>query len=719
MTSPYHKNPAPRSTWELFTWIIFEPKLLRKYDKTLSKREARLLFLKVYFFYIVPLALLLYVLGTALIAFLDLPSLYPTAYRPEFIDGWQPEADFFAKFSFLFFKNFFSLALNLAFGLAYGLAYGLGFGLAVGLAVGLAGGLSIGLILGLSIGVAVGLDFGLTVGLAFGLAGGLAVGLASTISFYLSYFRIIFYPYYFIRSWLPFSFANNFYLHDAVIWLPIWGVRAKFTQLATADPAEAVQFANFLLEYRPLQRALAMHILHAATASVWQRHPLKTDILAVPDIATDLPQFLPSETWQAQLLHLKDTLITAQQQTNLGLKKQFFADYVDELTHFREQTIRESPLWFHYYLPALDVWQQRSQDELQQFELRLKNLEPITRNVYRIGDPLRPELDQHTFLGRNDVQDQLAQKILTTLSMPLFLIQGQRRVGKSSLINFLPKLLGDKFKIIRQDLQQTNISVTRWMQDLHSTVVHELKLSTPAWQPPENWLEAWQELRTFLEQVSQQQKFKMILVLDEYEELHKLFAEHPIMADRLLGAMRSFSQHQNQVVLMLVGGAYLSELTQPDWVTHFVHTETLQVDYLEKTDALKLITDPVKLSYPAEMLEKMYQLTQGHPAILQMLCKNLVDIANTGLRKEMNLNDLEQAIEFVLDAENLAILVFWRQFCADPACKQTVWNIIRQQPPSDIKYLKKLEKYRYIIKNGERWQLRVPLFEQWIQRHGE
>lgn len=38
---------------------------------------------------------------------------------------------------------------------------------------------------------------------------------------------------------------------------------------------------------------------------------------------------------------------------------------------------------------------------------------------------------------------------------------------------------------------------------------------------------------------------------------------------------------------------------------------------------------------------------------------------------------------------------------------------------SVIKYLKKLEKYRNIFKNGERWQLRVPLFEQWIQRHGE
>jgi len=441
-------------------------------------------------------------------------------------------------------------------------------------------------------------------------------------------------------------------------------------------------------------------------------------VLTLPNIAEDQPKFKPSAAWQAQFTHLKAILNISQQQSNLGLKKQYFAEYVAALKQFREQTLRESTLWFHYYLPALALWQQHSDDELLQLETKLKNLEPITNNVYRFGDPLRPDLDENTFLGRNDLHEQLSQKILTARSMPLLLLQGQRRVGKSSLINFLPKLLGAKFKIIRQDMQQSNVSVIRWMQDLHDIVVRELKLSPQLWQPPENWLEAWQQLRAFLENISQQQ-FKIILVLDEYEELQKLLAENPQMADRLIGAMRSFSQHQNQVVLMLVGAAYLSELTKPKWVIHFVHAETLEIDYLEKVDAIRLITEPVKLNYPTEMLEEMYRLTQGHPALLQMLCNKLVDIANTDLRKEMNFNDLEKAIAVVLHSENLAIMVFWEQFCEDSACKQTVWDIIEQQPPSDVKHLKRLEKHRYIVKNGDRWHLRVPLFEQWIQRHGE
>ena len=56
-------------------------------------------------------------------------------------------------------------------------------------------------------------------------------------------------------------------------------------------------------------------------------------------------------------------------------------------------------------------------------------------------------------MGRDDLKDALSFEILTARQMPLFLIQGQRRVGKTSLLNFLPRLLGPRFKIVPLDLQ--------------------------------------------------------------------------------------------------------------------------------------------------------------------------------------------------------------------------------------------------------------------------
>ena len=59
------------------------------------------------------------------------------------------------------------------------------------------------------------------------------------------------------------TFEQNPYLKDGTIWLPLWPANRKLLLLAKQQPEVACDFANFLLEYRPLQKKLAMRILHA------------------------------------------------------------------------------------------------------------------------------------------------------------------------------------------------------------------------------------------------------------------------------------------------------------------------------------------------------------------------------------------------------------------------------------------------------------------------
>jgi len=134
---------------------------------------------------------------------------------------------------------------------------------------------------------------------------------------------------------------------------------------------------------------------------------------------------------------------------------------------------------------------------------------------------------------------------------------------------------------------------------------------------------------------------------------------------------------------------------------------------------LRLITEPVQLIYPPDIPEQMFELTQGHPALLQKLCKELVDIANKDLRKQMMAQDLEAAINITLDRENLAIGVFWTEFCEDPLCKTTVKQILAGQTPTDQYQWLRLEEHGYIIQQGDVWKMRVPLFERWLERYAE
>ncbi len=163
---------------------------------------------------------------------------------------------------------------------------------------------------------------------------------------------------------------------------------------------------------------------------------------------------------------------------------------------------------------------------------------------------------------------------------------------------------------------------------------------------PDNWLVAWREFQEYLEQLSQTQQQKIILAFDECEALHtKIFKKKPEEADNLLGAMRSFSQHQNKVVFLFVGATQFVDLKKPNWDRYFIHAIPFSVDYLSVEDTKKLITEPVDLNYPPDVVDKIVQQTQGHPALTQMCCYYLVYIANTEGRKDMTMADLDNVLK--------------------------------------------------------------------------
>ncbi len=105
---------------------------------------------------------------------------------------------------------------------------------------------------------------------------------------------------------------------------------------------------------------------------------------------------------------------------------------------------------------------------------------------------MQPNENDSIFLGRNDLKDQLSHKILTSSSIPLFLFQGQRRVGKTSLLNFLPVMLDARFAIVHQDMQyRSPNSVQTWLQELRELVGKKFQIDEPTWNPPNDGLEAW------------------------------------------------------------------------------------------------------------------------------------------------------------------------------------------------------------------------------------
>ncbi len=386
-------------------------------------------------------------------------------------------------------------------------------------------------------------------------------------------------------------------------------------------------------------------------------------------------------------------------------------------------SLRESPRWSFHYLPALDRWLDHAKEKLEKLTEKAKQVEPIANNVYILEVPLKPEENQQVFFGRNEVKERLTKEIFTHSQMPLFLLQGQRRIGKTSLLKFLEILLPSGFKIVYQDCQNALVNddnpdkiIHKWFHDLYNKINHKLNISSKTWETKESWSESWQVLEQHLLQITTDKHFKVILAFDEYETLHKGLKSNPDKADVLLGAMRSFLQHQNQVAFLFTGAAFLDELEKPAWSSYFSQRVALPIDYLSFDESKQLIILPKSLQYPVEIIDKMFFLTQGHPALLQALCKAMVDIANAQNKPLFSIKDLEEATQQVLEQYDGSISVFWNHFCKEDDYREIVRKIIEQQPlDSSNQIIKKLLKHRYIINVEQKYRFRVPLFEMWIK----
>jgi len=190
MPNPFDKPTTPKNSLQLLQWLIFEPVLLERYEKTLNKIRTLWILLKAilvnFFIIIIPLTLVLYAISVVILAGFDLPLLFPLdnpiniGANEIFVQQWQTYSTFWEKiYLFASFENYKSLK-----GLAFGLGVGLGVGSAIGLTVSLAGNVAECLAIGLGISLGVSLAKGLAVGgdLAFALAGSLAFSLVGGLT---------------------------------------------------------------------------------------------------------------------------------------------------------------------------------------------------------------------------------------------------------------------------------------------------------------------------------------------------------------------------------------------------------------------------------------------------------------------------------------------------------------------------------------------------------
>jgi hypothetical protein len=280
-------------------------------------------------------------------------------------------------------------------------------------------------------------------------------------------------------------------------------------------------------------------------------------------------------------------------------------------------------------------------------------------NPYVIGVPLTAQ--QQIFVGRADASSRIEDLLLKREHAPL-LLYGQRRMGKTSLLNNLGRLLSTTILPLYVDLQGP-VSLARdeidFLYSLARSMITSADRQREIRLPPltrqdlaagpfsrfDEWLD---EVEGVMDTHGHD---AALLNLDEFEALAEGSMEMRFSAKAMLGMLRHLIQHRRRFKVLLAASHTVEELRQ--WASYLINVQTVHISYLEESEARQLVEHPTrdfKLKYQSSASQRVLDLTSGHPYLVQLLCAKIVTLKNEQAPDDRNLVSLADVEAAVPDA---------------------------------------------------------------------
>src|SRR5262249_40256619 len=153
------------------------------------------------------------------------------------------------------------------------------------------------------------------------------------------------------------------------------------------------------------------------------------------------------------------------------------------------------------------------------------------------------------FTGRRDVACQIEEHLLGGAQVPTLLLHGPRRMGKSSLLNQLPRLLGPRFAPALVDCQAPAVSestatMLRYLSESVSQSPHRLRIPVAPLTSADLASEPFTRFMDWVEDVESRLSLEMrvLICLDEYESLQRALDDG--WGSLLFDTLRHVIQHQ-------------------------------------------------------------------------------------------------------------------------------------------------------------------------------
>ena len=291
-----------------------------------------------------------------------------------------------------------------------------------------------------------------------------------------------------------------------------------------------------------------------------------------------------------------------------------------------------------------------------------------TANPYLPGTPLRK--DSSLFFGREELFDFIAEHAGMQSQRNVFMLVGQRRTGKTSLLLRLEDYLPPQLLPVYIDCQSLGVSpgMPALLQEFAWHIADALNSKGINIDVPE--YDGWQAdparvfQREFLPAVRQSLSADTILLLvfDEFEAFESMVADG-ILPRTFFPYMRHLMQHSPGLGFVFVGTRRLEEMSADYWSVLFNIALYRKIDFLSEEAASRLICDPVapNIIYDDLAIDKILRVTAGHPYFLQLVCYTLVKRANQQKTGYVTISDVNVALDEMLRLGEVHFAYIWQR----------------------------------------------------------
>ncbi|MBN1219134.1 MAG: ATP-binding protein [Anaerolineae bacterium] len=403
---------------------------------------------------------------------------------------------------------------------------------------------------------------------------------------------------------------------------PIEG-QAAMEYLSTSRQRWAVQGVQLELEARQLEGYADITALSQAYRQ------MASSVLTSSKLAG------PANGLLRHFSHLSQDIEAALNQTSAYHQRLALNTIGERLNSLvRELTVSSEPYAIRFY-PIAARWRQIVTDYGRKLAGVVEQSQEID-NPYIVGVPLTEQ--QEIFVGRADVVARIEQLLLDRRRPPL-LLYGQRRMGKTSLLRNLGRLLPHPIIPLFVDGQKISLAsdypdfLYNIAAEMRKSAEQQRNLNLPLFNRDALAANPFTHFNEWLDEVEQfltaQGDYTALLALDEFEMLEQVLHKGRFDEADVLSLLRHIIQHRSRFKVMLAGSHTLEEFQR--WASYLINVQVVKIGYLERDEARQLVEQPVKnfaLRYTPDGCQRVLDLTRGHPALIQLLCYEIVALKN-------------------------------------------------------------------------------------------